>query len=525
MSAHQQEGPTGESGAKGADAEPFTAAATVTKKDALPNKGANTSRPSQETFNLRPRSKSAPAKGKKPAADDAVNDAPEDRKKASSDTDEEWKPDSEKRKRKAVTKKYDLPKKGAKMCRPSEKTVNKKDNRPPKKNAPTKGKKPLATKKSVPANVKKWLSTKDAQIKEDTAKAVDEPDYDSEDTANSPITDLTNRMIELDVSVSNTFEGALNSSDTHLGAELLTFAATFSQRVPNERLCKVLLDLIMFGPNSGGTWFPDCQRMELATNYMSLLLSKPGFTDKLSRLAKPSFWEECLDQMTAPIYCVDGDECRISAAAIERTGQSLHVKVCCAELFLDLLSRELKGFVRNNDVSGPDPDHDTDRTESIFSKPIVKHIQGRTKEALEKSLKACTQLWNTYGHFICCDLPDLETAMEAKDGPSPVSVHFVRSQACRLVKVMGSLCSYLAWLYGFDASESTRSLAILIDHHAPKELEETTFDPAPFLDVTDYSKEVRLNFMLNLDKRCVPKLRPMLAEMLGVASKYNAIFG
>jgi hypothetical protein len=238
------------------------------------------------------------------------------------------------------------------------------------------------------------------------SSAIAESDYDSDETATSPsgkgethITDLNDRMSELSFSASNTFGKALNSSDTHLGAELLTFATTFSQQVPNEQLCKSLMELIMFGPNSGGTWFPDCQRMELASNYMSLLLSKPGFADKLTGVTKPSFWEECLDQMTAPIYCVAGDEHRISAAAIERTGQSLQVKVCCAELFLDLLSRELKGFVRKNDVP------DTDRTGIIFSQPIVKHIQeGRAKEALERSLKACTQLWSTYGHFILCDV-------------------------------------------------------------------------------------------------------------------------
>jgi hypothetical protein len=359
-----------------------------------------------------------------------------------------------------------------------------------------------------------------------SSSAVAESDYDSDETVtspprigDSPITDVANRISELSFSASNTFGKALNSSDTHLGAELLTFAATFSQQVPNEELCKILMKLMMFGPNSGGTWFPDCQRMELATNYMSLLLSKPGFADKLSRVAKPSFWEECLDQMTAPIYCVAGDEHRLSAAAIERTGQSLHVKVCCAELFLDLISRELKSFVRKRD----DPD-----AESLCSKPIVKHILDhprRAKEALEKSLKACTELWSMYGHFILCDLPDLEAAMDAKDGPSDVSVHFVRSQACRLVKVMGKLCSYFAWLYGVDASENALSLAFLINSHAPQKLEETTFDPAPFPDAADYLKEVRLSFLLNLDKRCVPQLRPMLAERLGVATKYNAIFG
>jgi hypothetical protein len=79
-------------------------------------------------------------------------------------------------------------------------------------------------------------------------------------TETADIADLTNRMPELNFSVSNTFEGALNSSDTHLGAELLTFAATFSQRVPNERLCKVLLELIMFKPNSGGTQTHQPQR-------------------------------------------------------------------------------------------------------------------------------------------------------------------------------------------------------------------------------------------------------------------------
>jgi hypothetical protein len=90
---------------------------------------------------------------------------------------------------------------------------------------------------------------------------------------------------------------------------------------------------------------------------------------------------------------------------------------------------------------------------------------------------------------------------------------------------MGKLCSYFAWLYGVAACEGALSLAILIDSHVPRVLNETSFDPAPFTDAADYSKEVRLSFLLNLDKRCVPKLKPMLAERLGVGTKYNAIFG
>jgi hypothetical protein len=468
----------------------------------------------------------------KPAANDAVNDASEDSEESSSDVSEEWRPGCEK-KRKAVNKKDALLKRGAKTSRSSQRTVNKKYDCRPKRSALAREKKPLATKNSAPAKEKKWRATKQAQIKEDPAKAIAESDYnyDSDETViahqsgtvDSPITELTDRLPELSHSASHVFGCALNSSDTHLGAELLTFATTFSKQVPNESLCNVLLELIMFGPNSGGTLFPDCHRMELATNYMSLLLSKSGFADQLSRVAKASFWRECLDQMTAPIYCVAGDEDRISAAAIERTGQSLHVKVCCAELFLDLLSRDLKGFVRQHHRQHHEPD-----TESLCSKPIIKHIlPHHAKEALERSLIACTQLWSMYGHFILCDLPDLDTAMGAKNGPSALSVHFVRSQASRLVKVMGKLCSYFAWLYGVHARENTRSLAILIDRdrYVPQKLEETKFDPAPFLDVTDYSQEVRLTFLLNLDKRCVPTLRPMLANMLGVATKYNAIFG
>jgi hypothetical protein len=386
-------------------------------------------------------------------------------------------------------------------------------------------KKETQPKKSVPQKRKPRAAQK-ASKEKDTSPAIAESDYDSDEPTTFPenaddsrITDLANCMSELNFSASNTFGKALNSSDTHLGATVLTFVSTFSQQVPNEQLCKVLLDLTMFGPNSGGTFFPDCHRMENATNYMSLLLAKPGFADKLSRVTKPSFWEDCLDQMTSLIYTVDGDEHRTTAAAIGRIGQSLHVKVCCAELFLALISRELDGFVRKQQ----EPD-----AESLCSKPIVKQILAHrrgAKEALEKSVKACTQLWSMYGHFILCDLPDLETAMEADDGPSDSSVYFVRSQASRLMQVMGKLCSYLAWLYGVQAHESTSALAYLINDMMPQELEATAFDPTPFLDAADYSKEVKLNFLLNLDKRCVPQLKPTLAEMLGVATKYNAIFG
>jgi hypothetical protein len=263
-----------------------------------------------------------------------------------------------------------------------------------------------------------------------------------------------------------------------------------------------------------------------------LLLSKPGFADKLSRVAKKSFWRDCLDEMTSQIYCVPGDEHRVTAAAIERTGQSLHVKVCCAELLLSLLSQELKGLVRKQRDPDPDTDPDTETetetvAEKLCSRTIATNIinEQDCKVALLKSFEACNVLWTRYGHFILCDLPDLVTAMDTDDGPSDVSVHFVRSQASRLVDVMGKLCSYFAWLYVVNANLETSDIVWEVSCCIPKELDETIFDPSPYDDAADYSKEVKLCFLLNLDKRCVPGLKPMLADKLGVASKYNAIFG
>ena len=352
---------------------------------------------------------------------------------------------------------------------------------------------------------------------------VDESDFDS-DTDSDEIHEIgdASRITELDFSSCNVYGNALNSADTHLGAQLLTFAASFHNQVPNEQLSCALMDLMTYGPKSQGVTFPDSRRMDLAADYLWLLLSKPGYPDKLTGFLKASYWEDCLDQMTSPVYAADGDAIRTSSFAIQRLGQSLHVKVSCAHLFLQLLSRQLKSYTGKNKAEVD--------IGKLCSLPIVKdllaHRRG-AKEPLEKALKSYTQLWIHYGHFILCDFPDFESE---EHKPSNTQVNFVREQATRLLELMGKTCSYLAWLYGVAAHEDANGLAHMMSNVVSREIGETTFDPTPFLKADGFSPEdhwqrVKLQFLLNLDKRSVPQVRPALAGLFDVAKKYNDIFG
>eukprot|EP00550_Attheya_septentrionalis_P011720 CAMPEP_0198302960 /NCGR_PEP_ID=MMETSP1449-20131203/56640_1 /TAXON_ID=420275 /ORGANISM="Attheya septentrionalis, Strain CCMP2084" /LENGTH=1127 /DNA_ID=CAMNT_0044005439 /DNA_START=333 /DNA_END=3717 /DNA_ORIENTATION=+ len=74
-------------------------------------------------------------------------------------------------------------------------------------------------------------------------------------------------------SLLNSLGRALNSTEPHVGADLLTHMFVVHNKVPTDSLKEGLLDLLKHGPKCEGTAFYDPNRMELATRCTQKLIS------------------------------------------------------------------------------------------------------------------------------------------------------------------------------------------------------------------------------------------------------------
>ena len=336
------------------------------------------------------------------------------------------------------------------------------------------------------------------------------------------VSESTTEMKELAPALSKAIEKCLHSCDTHLGGELLSFMAIQHNRDPSWEICQSLVKLLLRGPLSGNTAFPDCQRMERAEECIRLCLARNAkLHERFLDVAGPSFWSDCIESIVAKHYVVEGDEDRMTTYAIDRVAQSVHVKACCAGFFLRMLEYQLGDFV----CGGGDMNVDH---EMLMQRSLVKDIVGHRrgpKEALERCVKALASQWVLLGHFVNGE-PDglIRSGSEVSDD----SLHFLQEQISRLLKLLGKITSYIAWLYNIVEKESPTTLAHLFYNMASNLIDGTDFDPSPFLKQNN-SKDnhwsgVRLRLILGLDKRIIPEVRPILADLMNVGMAFNIIF-
>ena len=187
------------------------------------------------------------------------------------------------------------------------------------------------------------------------------------------------------------------------------------------------------------------------------------------------------------------------------------------ETFEILLKQQLRGCL------GSQRDDD----KSYRSRPIVREILCHSrgaKEAVEIATKAYIYTWIHYGHLaVGADLSGIKG--DDKNETRQLG-DLVASQTERLVRSMGKTLSYLAVLYSEETHEPMDAVAYLIGNIAQRELSESAFDPSALVedDPDKLQIRIKLGFILRLDRQVAPRVLSKLADMLGVAPQFNAIF-
>lgn len=339
-------------------------------------------------------------------------------------------------------------------------------------------------------------------------------------------------MLSMHPSLANAFFRALDSSEPHIGERFLSQMATLHNRGPTPKTGQNLLKLLMNGPQSEGTLFPDPNRLDHARNYADLLMSAPTMTSSLIDCFPLSTWgalSGCLLQLKDRAYQVEGDEVSINKAALERVQHSLQLAAVSADLFACLFKFELDDFVSADKMVSQ---------KSYRDKKLVKALLGNPN-GIRDSLKMVTKIyataWIKCGHFIVPDPITTKTSTRSKQYAAYDAVPTYVTENCsthaiELMESLGKILSYVAWLYcaeqkvGMDNS----NLATEIKNILISEVDNTTFDPSPFLEAKGsaiknrpkYYKQLKLEFVVNLDFTLTEKLQANLAKRLNISDAY-----
>jgi hypothetical protein len=348
---------------------------------------------------------------------------------------------------------------------------------------------------------------------------------------------------EMSNSIRSSFWKALNSSEASYGYELLFKLTSFHNRIPNDELCRDIIELLWKGPLHKKASFPDCVRLEMLNSYLKLIKSK-GVGSKLTTVLTPTFAQEVLEQVENPatIYCVEGDESRLTEAALLRVGQTLNVKNSGTSLLCYLLRRQLRGYQR----FGPNEDHEInlkeeteDFKQTLLGRDLTRDVlKYGGASALKLTVRAAFSILVHYGHYLSSDFEfpkakAVDPTSEERIPPHASSSDqaFVAAETSRLVKQMGELCSYMAWIYCIEQGVSLYESRYVIRDVVEGMLSSSSFDPSVFLKDTkglrDHDKRLRrhwtdmkLQFALSLDKRICGHLGKHTAGLFKCATHY-----
>lgn len=354
---------------------------------------------------------------------------------------------------------------------------------------------------------------------------------------------------EMTNSLRNTCWKALNSAEGPYGADLLFIITNFHNKMPNDELCRDLISLLWKGSThaNGRIHFPDCVRMELAKNYFDLVKTKSEMGEKLAGALPDGFLSQSLDIIMEPAshYCVGGDESRTTSAALQRIGQTLNLKNCGANLLCYLLQSQLKGYEFFKASADPSR-HKVEEFQNLLkSRPLVGEIlrsNEGVKGALKRTVRASFSVFIHYGHYLSNDFVFPDSSIEnCVDDPSIMPAHatpadrsFVAAETRQLVKTMGKIVGYMAWLWSIDEGQSIYGATDTIVTTVIGQLRgDFKFDPLIFLSkfpsrnkkedekrVNRHWADMKFQFAASLDKRIAGKLGKKVATDFRVTTKY-----
>jgi len=337
---------------------------------------------------------------------------------------------------------------------------------------------------------------------------------------------------EISTSICTTFSGAIRSTAPHAGALFLTQLLTSFNSIPSTALTKTLYEMTIFGPQHDGTYYPDPQKVELVTKYLTGACDKnQEMRERLNELAM-SRWqniEEILVQVTETIYRRPGDECSSSNVALSRISNSLQVVANGLCLVLNLIEHQLKPLINETVEAG-----------QLRDLPIVKALRdcdGGVREALKFVTRMNAKAWITLGHFRVGNLKNLY-AHDPR--PAQANVQCCEKQVMRVLGAFGKLTSYVARVYSTeeDMRMDTKKFASVISEVMSTELTKAKgkvdIDPyAPEKEkrkkaaVKEHWEKVELQMALSLvqdDEEFAEPLQHVVADLLGVRKKYSFLF-
>ena len=374
----------------------------------------------------------------------------------------------------------------------------------------------------------------------------DVSDDDDDTDQDNNIATITPQRKEMSNSIRNQLWRALNSSESHFGADLLFQMTHFHNQLPNDELCQDLIDLLWKGPLHQKMQFPDCVRIELATKYLDLMKATNGMAAKLAARLPADFLPVFLEQVETPatIYCVAGDEGRFTSAALKRVAQTLNIKNSGASLLSYLLERQMKGYARFQKQSKTTKADLEDFKATLESRALIREVlnSGNTGNTLKSAVKATFSILVHYGHYLsndfCFPLEECPTvaSTEANEKIPPLATAldraFAAAEVKNLLKTMGRICSYLAWLHCIgEGKQSLYETKYVVRDAADFVISNARFDPSVFLSDVKGMKtaskrlefhfaDMKLQFALSLDKRISGDLGKLVAQLFSLPTQY-----
>jgi hypothetical protein len=317
------------------------------------------------------------------------------------------------------------------------------------------------------------------------------------------------------------FINALTTQSTKWACDLIGLVNDVHRMVVPAGSLKKLVQVLLNGPTHNDTPFPDIAMMNYCVSYIWRYMdSGPDQKRSLATEIFDSQWEECIGRMTADYYEAPGDETRLNSDAFLRRSQSLHAKMCCAQVVSALLQSGVDECITDPCLRS--------------SHPVVRNLSSHrngVKKALELAVTAAAHLWIKNGFLAAGDKDFTAPSREVPFPLSPPSEHLIvatKRYAKSLHTALGEICTSLAWLYAIEERLDTKLVARVVANSFRQELiKQSAFDPSPAIpnaiNREAYISCIQLEFTMSLGKDLVPQLRCNVAQGLGIAKLWNSI--
>mmetsp|Transcript_22623 Transcript_22623/g.34174 ORF Transcript_22623/g.34174 Transcript_22623/m.34174 type:complete len:1098 (-) Transcript_22623:181-3474(-) len=328
-------------------------------------------------------------------------------------------------------------------------------------------------------------------------------------------------MKEMHSILSNSLFRALNTSEPLLGADLLMHTALFHDRGMNPNLGQKIRELLVDGPTSEGTNFPDSHRLEATMRYLKILSHTKEGCRNLTKFCCPAEWspfQEMIRAIVEPCYAYDDDMSLTNLGALHRMSDSLHLGAVGAQFLAKLFAAELDEYVDQRKLK-------KNAYRELFIAKAMWSNEDGPRQSLKELSKAFVHAWVNFGHYAVCKLPvETDTALSTLRRKC-------REDSKLLLKDLGAVMSYAIWLYSIveDVRLNNKDLAYIIKDTFQSESIASQSDLSAYVkskgDYSSYKIHLKLELILSLDPKLIADVQTNLAKELGVQREYTLVVG